>query len=778
MNYKKFFALSLLTALIAAGCSDDKKDDNHNPNDACANYVSSCDGSTWKTCKDGAESTIVCKENESCDAQKGCIANSPADDKVKCDTYKTSCRGNIWYFCVNDIEQTKTCGQNETCDAEKGCIAQEEAVTCDPDNFAPSCDREANVWRLACERNSYVTVHCDEAQGCDDEKGCIAGKCDDSMVASCDGSIYTSCEDGTIKHTNCAQNFQVCTPAKGCVDYAESTCDASVSVATCEGNVLHFCDASSGIERIMNCPQGTYCDPNRRGCRHATTEGSACTIGESKCEGNMMWLCLDDGTGKGVWLGDMCSDRGLSCVVDGSNASCKAVYSATCDNNVITLCDGTTCITENCTANGLICDEAAQDCVSPKSVICNGTSILVQSSDKNFYAYDCASNNNPEIGCNTVLGCADMFCDENKLTFCGYNGSDIDCLTENCADSGTSCSDTFMSCISCNPDAYTATCDGTSATYCDKGEIVTRDCAASNIEDEWSCVEGKGCVAADPCDQEGAFVCIDGAPSKYKTCIDGAWYVTPCNINTVCDAGAQQCVFSAETLCGNGQIETGEKCDPGDDLHAPAKIHQTCDSLWPDTFKVGSYTGSPSCNSDCSAYDSSTCIQATATATEIYKWPITDTASLATLTKQGATSIKGGFTTTEAAAGAWKIGPWGNAGDAAFDDRYIRLNAASSDTGDLTVNRTLGLSFKVVRNDKGPKYLKIRFYNDNVAMDTSEAIAIGTETSEHLVNVKTPANYTGTLSIRISAYGSASSNGGFMTLSELAIKGTSDSSHP
>jgi len=773
MNYKKLFVLCALSAFAAVGCSDDKKDDkkeDKTTTDVCANYENSCDGQVWKTCANGKENTVTCQATETCDPQKGC---QPAQSGDICKDYVSTCNDNVWKTCADNAEKVVVCKPDQTCDANKGCVDNENKDKCDASTFQPKCDTRNNVWLKGCNGDDYIRVNCSNTQTCDNEKGCITTSCTNSTPISCDGSIATECVDGVLKNTNCAYSMQICVPEQGCVVPEESKCDPATSVAKCsDNNVLVYCDANESVQRTMSCPDGTFCDSDKHGCRKATQEGESCKINETKCEGNMLWMCLDDGKGNGVWLGDECSSRGKSCIQDASGAACKDTYSAVCDNNTLTICDGNSCIDENCTLNGKICDEEAQDCVDAAGFTCNDSTITVEAKTGDFYAYDCASNGDGKVGCNTAYGCSDEFCTDTTYNVCGVSSTGIECLTENCAESGSTCSDAYKDCISCDSATFKATCSGDTATYCDRGKIVTQDCTDNSLEDgAWSCVEGEGCVAANPCEVEDEISCILDDPKHYNVCIGGALYVESCDKTSTCSSEVSQSVFDSTQLCGNGVLETGEKCDPGDADNAPSAIYKSCSDLWPDSFKTGAYIGAPSCKSDCSGFDSSSCTPAEDFAHSTRYWKITDTTSLAELAKANLISIAGGFTTTTATDGKWTIGPWGNASNPAFDNRYISLVPNDTDTLDPSAYAVLGLRFTVSRNAKGPKKLKVRFYNGSDAIDTSDAIDITTTDTMRWAFVKVPSKYTDTLSIRISAYDSETANGGNMTLSDISLVG-------
>ncbi len=770
MNYKKLFVLCALSTFAAVGCSDDKdKKENKPTSDMCSNYVTSCDGNVWKYCSDKTEKTTTCTAQERCDDAKGCV---PASQEDICKNYVSTCNENVWKTCAGGTEKVIACKADQTCDANLGCVNDDK---CDATKFQPKCDTRNNAWIKGCNGDDYVRVNCSNSQTCDDAKGCITATCDNDAPLSCNGTIATECVDGILRNTNCADTMQVCAPGKGCVVSASISCDPNTALASCDDdNVLHYCDPNDSITRTLSCPAGTYCDSDKIGCRKGTVEGDECTIDDTKCEGTMLWMCIDDGHGKGVWLGDKCSVRGKSCMKDDNGvAACKDVYSATCENNILTLCDGTSCIDENCTADGRLCDEEAQNCVEAPEFSCNESTITVKDNNGNFFAYDCASNNDAKRGCNTVSGCSNEFCTGSTYNLCDIDSNGYDCLTENCADTNTTCSDALKDCISCDPATFNPTCSGSTATICERGKIVTKDCSAEGLEeDSWSCVEGQGCVAANPCEVEDEFTCDDNDDKVYNLCIGGARYQDACGENSICDSSVAQCVFDITQLCGNGMLESGEKCDPGDPDNgiSPARIYKSCNDLWPDSFKLGTYVGAPSCKSDCSKYDSKTCILADNIVTPVREWKFTDTESLSELAQSGLITTEN-ITTVSADAGVMKTGFWGNSSSPAFDKRYIKLVPENDDVLQVGKYDVFGLRFNAASNEKGPQKLQVRFYNGDEAIDTSDVIDLTTTPTQHTVYVKVPSQYAGPFSVRISAYNSTTTRGGSMTISDLALVG-------
>jgi hypothetical protein len=395
-----------------------------------------------------------------------------------------------------------------------------------------------------------------------------------------------------------------------------------------------------------------------------------------------------------------------------------------------------------------ICDADTLSCI-PRDFTCNGSVLNITGTE---FSYDCANNKEldgnlkDDILCNTYYGCSDNACVGDDLKSCVDTGCDV---IEHC-DPGK-CSDQALACVVCDPDAIECSIDEETGLAVAKMCMYGQEWVEDTCFKGWACdAEKGGCYNADPCTEGGSGICTGADNKTYKYCNANtkAWEATVCVADCDPDSGCG--------TCGDTFKQDYEVCDKNNE----DTIYKTCEQAFGRDYK---WTGKPGCNDTCSGFVTGTCTHKPEV--QIDSWTISD---LASMKRNKQIDLNGGMTTSEAVDGGWRVGPWGNAKSPDFNNRYISFISSKADS---SVYDTLIFSFKVKRNDKGPKALKVAFYDGDTKFFESKEIIITNDEVLQSVSKLDP-NSKGKISVRGSAYESVEASTGTMTISGMELKGT------
>ncbi len=589
---------------VALPCESDSECDDGlwcNGTESCVD--GSCAAGDAPVCDDGVDCTVdtcdeekdectstaddsLCAENETCDAELGCVGggtctrDSDCDDDVDCtmdvcDTDAGTC---------SNTPDDSLCADGFTCDAELGCVSDQTCsqdsdcddglycngsetcvdgscvggtlVNCDDgvDCTVDSCDEETE----SCKNTADHSL-CDEGQLCDEEQGCVAvpcnndGDCDDGLFCNgeekcdngtCIGGAPVLCDDGVDCTMDSCDN-----DAGGCVFAADdSFCDDGTY---CNGQ--ETCSVTDGCQAgvAVDCDDGVdctvdSCDEDNDTCTN-TADDSLCDDGLF-CNGQET-CSATDGCQQGVTVD---CDDGVDCTVDSCDEDNDACVNTTDDS----LCD-----------NGLWCD--GEETCSATDGCQPGTP--PDCSDGIDCTYDDCDENN---GCFSTP--VDLMCDDTNACTAdtcspGISPDSTGCV-HNTLDDGTSCSDDNL----CNGDEVCrgGMCQAGTPLFCsDDNPCTINYCAPAagcltELEPEGtSCSDGNACNGDETCDANGA--CAEGTPPD---CDDSnpctADFCLPAegcqNVNTIeiCDDGDDctvndrcvdgQCVGESMEICGDG----------------------------------------------------------------------------------------------------------------------------------------------------------------------------------------------------------------------------------
>ena len=565
---------------------------------------------------------------------------------------------------------------------------------------------------------------CDGDQFAEGKRVCPHG-------SSIDDVTKITCTD------SCVLNTSACVP-----DAPENKCGNGEldEGEDCDGDKFadgkRVCPEDSSVDDVSKITCSETCTINATACEAK----EKCVEDTQICDGNVYKVCVQES-----WMSEDCSLTHKTC---SETNGCVIEYKASCDNNVLHVCEGEggeeECIDQDCTELASVCDAQNADCV-PAAFTCDGSKIKLTGTE---FEYDCANNKN-KAGkikeaqlCNTVYGCSDLACIGDNLTAMICNTDDCETMDEQC-DAGM-CSDKIQGCRECTDGAVE--CDGDVAKVCVDGEWKTEDCDARY----WKCDTTKGgCYNPDPCPTEDEGKC-EG--EIYKLCVSNTWMTDNCAQDEWRQCDPNNGCIPKGNVCGNNNKDPGEECD-GD------AVYKTCE----DFDRNYKWEGKPGCNDTCSKVVTGTCVHKTEV--EIDSWTITD---LASMKNSGRIDLKGGMATSKPSAeGGWIVGPWGTSKAPAFDDRYVSF---ISNVNDSSKYDTLIFNFKVKRSDVGPQKLKVAFYDGDAQIFVSDEISVKTSESDVSIR-KIDPNASGKISVRISGYNSGNGSG-TMTLTNMKLLGT------
>jgi hypothetical protein len=422
-----------------------------------------------------------------------------------------------------------------------------------------SCDD-----KIACTHDSFVgsgcTVACSNAPitSCGANEGCCPTGCDATNDADC----LPSCGNGVIeKGETCDTAIAAGSPGacpQSCDDNVACTTDTLVGsgcTVACANTPITSCDA---VTQDGCCPAG--CDANSDADCSASCGNGVVESGE-QCDTAIT-------AGQNGACPQSCDDKD-SCTIDRLvGAGC----SAQCSNNAITTCDAKT--SDGCCAPG--CDATSDvDC---KPVCGNGVLESGEACDTKIISGTGACPTScPDKGCQKgALSGSDCSatCTYTTETQCSVTQADgccpAGCNATNDADCQPKCGNGV---IEGGEFCDTAITSGTGAcpsrcpqNGCEMGTLVGQGCLAQcNYRTETQCsgTSNDGCCPAD------------------------------CNANNDADCGAN---------CGNGVVESGERCDTGI-LTGSAACPQSC----PDNgCQMGTLSGS-GCMAECSYRTETSC---------------------------------------------------------------------------------------------------------------------------------------------------------------------------
>ncbi|MFO0670280.1 MAG: hypothetical protein U0235_11730 [Polyangiaceae bacterium] len=109
---------------------------------------------------------------------------------------------------------------------------------------------------------------------------------------------------------------------------------------SCFDDEIIRCGPGLPAERTR-CPLGSHCVETRsaQGEVDASCERKPCVPGRARCDGSVLESCVTDESGHGSVVVSDCAAFGLSCVSEGTSASCVTPEAYGCQRGV-TFCEG------------------------------------------------------------------------------------------------------------------------------------------------------------------------------------------------------------------------------------------------------------------------------------------------------------------------------------------------------------------------------------------------------------------------------------------------------
>ena len=504
---------------VGLNCADDNvcTDDSCDPSAGCLHLANQA------SCEDGDACTVgdVCAAGQcspgppkSCDDGNGCTADSceptsgclhvsspgPCDDSNSCTVDDVCVGGSCVGGAVADCEDNNPCTKDH-CDKLLGCVHDAVGGACDDGDPCTVNDLCANgiclsgAAVLCDDSNPCTTDLCggngicshDAVEGdCDDGNACTLG--DHCMAGKCVNSGLLSCDDDNP----CTSDS--CDPEGGCLHLLNAApCD--------DGNVCTYGDhcnlgeclgGGSLVCNDSNPCTADSCDP-QAGCTFLAnddgecTDHNACTNGD-KCGAGVClpgdFVSCDDGN---LCTDDVCTPKD-GCVYVPNTMPCDDAELCTIDDH----CEQGICIGGeelDCDDQNLCTDDACDGvagCIYTNNVVncddgneCTGNDVCASSVCAGV-ALDCGDND----------VCTDDSCD--PAVGCQYVNNSASCDDGNECTTGDACAD--GACIAGGP------------TNCDDQVPCTTD----------SCDEEQGClhVPLAPC-------CSNGAVEAGENCDDG-----------------------------------------------------------------------------------------------------------------------------------------------------------------------------------------------------------------------------------------------------------------
>ena len=228
----------------------------------------------------GQEDALECGDGENSESGKTPV--QPSDPcKWSCQEGTYVCGESGVMKCVkSEGDECPVMILDKTCPDGTNCNARTHE--CDPD-----CRSVCEENDTKCIENGYVTCRPDDSgclkwggeTACLEDEHCVNGKC----VSSCpDGNCEEPCTD------ECEPGQSVCNDnqIRTCGNYDDDSC-------------LEWSEAT-------DCPEGEACNGDGTACEDPCID--ACSVGEKKCDGNVLAECIEEpGFNCPVWKRTNCA---------------------------------------------------------------------------------------------------------------------------------------------------------------------------------------------------------------------------------------------------------------------------------------------------------------------------------------------------------------------------------------------------------------------------------------------------------------------------------------
>ena len=399
--------------------------------DDCLPRVCGADGECTDCTDDAdcAEAGLVCNEDSGhcvdCVEDEDCPEGLICDAVYLCVECLTADDCGPWDECVDNscvgpalCESSKDCADDEVCWKEEGiCVECVEDADCE-DGFR-------------CTENV-----CEEILFCDSDKDCK----DYDMVCDKDLGECVDC----LGDADCADDH-FCMDATCLLDLCDQTAEGPVCL---DGDVVECVDNGSAVILIELCPEGTF-------CADAACVEWVCVPGEAGCDGDLAFLCDDEGSGY-AWE-EVCEVPDISCVMGecvevvcepGETVCLNPQALVTCDDEGLTF-EVTECSQET------YCDDDAGACLewvcTPESIWCEGTTAMT------------CDLIGAEVSVLAHCADQDLSCVNGECVECEPDCEDAECGDDGCGGTCGECDEGF-SCAwggQCYADICTGECTGT-----------------------------------------------------------------------------------------------------------------------------------------------------------------------------------------------------------------------------------------------------------------------------------------------------------------------------
>ena len=501
-----------------------------------------CLTGTTMTCGAGGTRACLttCQWSDECTGQ---LCEGPMTETCgNCGTRSHECNGSTgewfaWGFCFNagpcNPAATRRCGTGGTQTCTPDCTWSNECLgqSCGNEPLDRPCPNGCGVQTRSCNGSTgefsdwsacTITQRIDNDGCCppgagpgndNDCVGCGNGKVEQSLGETCDGLCPDRCDDGNA----CTMDSLRGEPNLCNVTCSNTRISACISGDGCCPSTCNFdsdkdCDNPCGNMRL---DEGEICDNTSNTRCPDCNDNDDCTRDGSTGSANTCDLvCTHTPINSPQCL---CGNRRLD-------------EDETCDNTSNTQCpdcdDNDVCTRDGSTGSADTCD-----------LVCTHTPI-----------------NSPECLCGNGTRDPDETCDDTSNTECPTS-----CTKPNACTAVT---------LTGSPKTCDAACSPSPITACDSGD--------GCCPDECSFETDKDCEAPpQPCGNERLDpneTCDNSSNTRCpSTCDDG----DPCTEDGS-SGSADTCNFrcthapinSAACLCGNGDIDDGERCDPQSDMNA------------------------------------------------------------------------------------------------------------------------------------------------------------------------------------------------------------------
>ena len=333
------------------------------------------------------------------------------------------------------------CGPGDEC-VDNSCVGPA------PCESSKDCEDDEVCWK-----EEGICVECVEDADCEDGFRCTANVCEEILFCDSD----KDCKDYNMV---CDKDLGECVDCLGDADCAADhfcmdatclpdLCDQTAAGPVClDGDVVECVDNGSAVILIEACPEGTF-------CADAACVEWACVPGEAGCDGDLAFLCNDEGSGY-AWE-ENCEGPDISCIVgECVEVVCEPGETVCLNPQALVICDdeGLTFEVTEC-AQGSYCDDDAGACLewvcTPESVWCEGTTAMscdVIGAEVSILAH-CADQ--------------DLFCANGECVECEPACSGVECGDDGCGGSCGECEEGFACAWDgqCYEEICTGECIGT-----------------------------------------------------------------------------------------------------------------------------------------------------------------------------------------------------------------------------------------------------------------------------------------------------------------------------